>query len=140
MPRITDFCICVYVLGCKLSLVRLCDGDFVITPVDDITIRITCVAFRFHLLLLLLLLLLSSSSSSSSNFSLLSFGWEIFTYYYYYYYSFQTPVTTYQTTRRHMPEDHRLHIYYPFNNRRTNTKSMRSSAFGEHTNAYRIFV
>jgi len=26
------------------------------------------------------LLLLSSSSSSSSNFSLLSFGWEIFTY------------------------------------------------------------
>jgi len=30
--------------------------------------------------LLLLLLLSSSSSSSSSNFSLLSFGWEIFTY------------------------------------------------------------
>jgi len=30
--------------------------------------------------LLLLLLLLLLSSSSSSNFSLLSFGWEIFTY------------------------------------------------------------
>jgi len=35
----------MYVFGCKLSLVRLCDSDFGITPVDD-------------LLLLLLLLLL----------------------------------------------------------------------------------
>ena len=25
MPRITDFCGCIYVLGCRLSLVRLCD-------------------------------------------------------------------------------------------------------------------
>ena len=36
------------VLGCKLSLVRLCDIDFGITAVDDITIGITCVAFCFH--------------------------------------------------------------------------------------------
>jgi hypothetical protein len=36
------------VLGCKLSLVRLCDSDFGITPVDDITIGITCAAFCFH--------------------------------------------------------------------------------------------
>jgi len=42
VPRITDFCSCVYVFGCKLSLVRLCDSDFGITPVDDITIGITC--------------------------------------------------------------------------------------------------
>ena len=50
MPRITDFCSCIYVLGCKLSLVRLCDGDFGITPVDDITIGITCAAaFCFHI-------------------------------------------------------------------------------------------
>ena len=41
MPRITDFCSCVYVLGCKLSVVRLCDSDFgiiiiiIITPVLD---------------------------------------------------------------------------------------------------------
>jgi len=39
----------MYVLGCKLSLVRLCDGDFGITPVDDITIGITCAAFCFHI-------------------------------------------------------------------------------------------
>ena len=53
MPRITDFCICIYVFGCRLSLVRLCDSDLGITPVDDITIGITCSG----LLLLLLLLL-----------------------------------------------------------------------------------
>ena len=49
MPRITDFCSCVCVLGCKLSLVRLCDSDFGITSVDDITIGITCAAFCFHI-------------------------------------------------------------------------------------------
>ena len=49
VPRITDFCSCVYVLGCKLSLVRLCDSDLGITPVDYITIGITCAAFCFHL-------------------------------------------------------------------------------------------
>jgi len=35
VPRITDFCSCIYVLGCKLSLVRLCYSDFGITPIDD---------------------------------------------------------------------------------------------------------
>ena len=69
MPRITDFCSCIYVLGCKLSLVRLCDSDFEITPVDDITIGVTSAdlcchmayisfASSWHLLCLLLLLLL----------------------------------------------------------------------------------
>ena len=47
--RITDFCSCIYVLGCKLSLVRLCDCDFGITAVRYITIGITCVAFSFHI-------------------------------------------------------------------------------------------
>jgi hypothetical protein len=56
----------MYVLGCKLSRFRLCDSDFGITPVDDITIGITCTALCFHIahiswarrcLLLLLLLL-----------------------------------------------------------------------------------
>ena len=37
-----------FVFGCKLSLVRLCYSDFGITPVDDITIGITCAAFCFH--------------------------------------------------------------------------------------------
>ena len=37
VPRITDICSCIYVLGCKLSLVRLCDTYFGIIPVDDIT-------------------------------------------------------------------------------------------------------
>ena len=49
MPRITDFCSCMYVLGCRLSLVRLCDSDFGFIPVDDITISITCAAFCFHI-------------------------------------------------------------------------------------------
>jgi len=35
----------VYVCGCRLSLGRLCDSDFGITPVDDIT----CAAFCFHI-------------------------------------------------------------------------------------------
>ena len=39
----------IYVFGCKLSVVRLCDSDFGITPVDDITIGITCAAFCFHI-------------------------------------------------------------------------------------------
>ena len=49
MPRITDFYSCIYVLGCKLSLVRLCGSDFGITPVDDITIGMTFSAFCFHM-------------------------------------------------------------------------------------------
>jgi hypothetical protein len=49
VPRITDFCTCIYVLGYKLSLVRLCDSDFGITAVGDITIGINCTAFCFHI-------------------------------------------------------------------------------------------
>jgi hypothetical protein len=37
------------VLRCKLSLVKLCDSDFGITPIDDITAGITCAAFCFHI-------------------------------------------------------------------------------------------
>ena len=84
-----------YVFGCRVSLVRLCDSDFGITPTDDITIGITCAitigitcaAFCFHiahisfasswylfclsvivLLLLLLLLLLPLYSYLSLTF------------------------------------------------------------------------
>jgi len=49
VPRITDFCSCIYVFGCRLSLARPCDSDFGITPVGDITIGITCAAFCFHI-------------------------------------------------------------------------------------------
>jgi len=49
VTRIADFFICIYVFGCKLSLVRLCDSGFGITPVDDISIGITCAAFCFHI-------------------------------------------------------------------------------------------
>ena len=49
MPRIRDFCGFIYVFGCKLSLVRLCESDFGNTPVDDITIGITCAAFCFRI-------------------------------------------------------------------------------------------
>ena len=58
MPRITDFCSCIYVLGCRLSLVRLCDSDFGITPVDDITIGITCAAFCFHMVLIIIIIII----------------------------------------------------------------------------------
>jgi hypothetical protein len=49
VPRIADFCICIYVLGCKLSRFRLCDSDFGITAVHNITIGITCAVFCFHI-------------------------------------------------------------------------------------------
>jgi len=48
VPRITDFCSCIYAYGRRLSLVTLCDSDFGITPV----------VIPKSLLLLLLLLLL----------------------------------------------------------------------------------
>jgi len=38
VPRITDICISIYVLVCRFRLARLCDSDFGITAVDDITI------------------------------------------------------------------------------------------------------
>ena len=47
----------------KLSLFRLCDSDFGITPVDDVTIVITCAAFCLLLLLLLLLLSLRKTGN-----------------------------------------------------------------------------
>jgi len=49
VPRITDFCVCIYVFRCKLSLFSLCDSDFGITPVDDIAIGINWTAFCFHI-------------------------------------------------------------------------------------------
>jgi len=75
VPKITDFCsyIYIYVLGCKVSLVRLCDSDFGITFGDDITIGITCAAFCFHI-----------AHISFAN------------YYYYYYYYYRV-VTDYFT-------------------------------------------
>ena len=49
VPRITDFCICVYVFGCKLSLFRSYGSEFGVTPVDDITIWITWATFCLHI-------------------------------------------------------------------------------------------
>ena len=46
---------CIYVFGCKLSVVRLCDSDFGITPVDDIAIGITCAAFCFHFIIIIII-------------------------------------------------------------------------------------
>ena len=39
----------MYLFGCKLSLFRLCDSDFGITAVDDVTIVTTCAVFCFHI-------------------------------------------------------------------------------------------
>ena len=49
VPIITDFCICVYVFGCRLSLFRLCSSDFGITSIRDITNGITLAVFCFHI-------------------------------------------------------------------------------------------
>jgi hypothetical protein len=49
VPRITTFCICIYVFGCRLSLFRLCDSDFGIIPVAEITIGTTRTASCFHM-------------------------------------------------------------------------------------------
>ena len=38
----------MYVFGCKLSLVRVCDSDCGITPVDNITIGITCDYYYYY--------------------------------------------------------------------------------------------
>jgi hypothetical protein len=64
----------MYVFGCKLSLFRLCDSDFGITPVDDITIGITCAAFCFHI-----------AHISFAN-SWYLFRLSVIVYYYCYYY------------------------------------------------------
>ena len=40
VPRITDFCSCIYVLRCRFRHVSLCDSEFGITTVHDITIGI----------------------------------------------------------------------------------------------------
>ena len=73
MPRITDICSCIYVFGCRLNLVRLCDSDFGTTLVDDVTVGITCAVFC-----LLLLLLLSSSLLFSRGGTLFTSFSEIF--------------------------------------------------------------
>jgi len=59
----------MYVLGCKLSLVRLCDSDFGFAPVDDITIGTTFAAFCFQILLLLLLTAIVLSLGGSSPYT-----------------------------------------------------------------------
>jgi hypothetical protein len=65
VPRITTFCICIYVFGCRLSLFRLCDSDFGIIPVAEITIGTTFTASCFH----------TSRISFASS-------WYLFYYYY----------------------------------------------------------
>ena len=74
MPRITDFCSCIYVLGCRLSVVRLCDSDCGITPVDDVTIGITCAAFCFHIehiiIIIIIIIIFVSVSWKSSELTL----------------------------------------------------------------------
>jgi hypothetical protein len=49
VPRITTFCICIYALGCRLSLFKLCDSDFGIIPVAEIAIGTACTASCFHI-------------------------------------------------------------------------------------------
>ena len=59
VPRITDFCSCVYVLGCRLSFVRLCDSDFGITAVDDITTGI--------IIIIIIIIIIRNKYSVSSH-------------------------------------------------------------------------
>jgi hypothetical protein len=46
--RITTFCICIYVFGCRLSLFRLCDTDFGIIPVAEIAIGTTYFYYYYY--------------------------------------------------------------------------------------------
>ena len=83
VPSITEFCSCVYVFGCELSLVRLCDSDFGITPVDGITIGMIVLPFAstqhiFH-----------SSVLGTCFVCLLLFRRDYVYYYYYYYYYYR---------------------------------------------------
>jgi len=39
----------VFIYSSTICLVRLCDSDFGITAVDDITVGINCAAFCFHI-------------------------------------------------------------------------------------------
>jgi hypothetical protein len=48
----------MYVFGCKLSHFRLCDSDFGITAVDDITIGITCAVFCFHNIVIIIIIII----------------------------------------------------------------------------------
>jgi hypothetical protein len=48
VPRVTTFCICIYVFGCRLSLRRLCGNGFGIIPVAEITIGTTCTVSCFR--------------------------------------------------------------------------------------------
>ena len=65
-------------MGCRLSLVRLCDSDFGITTVDDITVGIICAVFCFHM----------AHISFFSSWYLFCLS-VIYYYYYYYYYKLQ---------------------------------------------------
>ena len=47
--KLQIFAFFLYVLGCKLSLFRLCGSNFGITPVDDITNGIAWAVFCFHI-------------------------------------------------------------------------------------------
>jgi len=68
--------VCMYSgAGC---LARLCDSDFRITPVDYITIGITCAAFYFHIVHI--------SFASSWYLFCLSVIVLLLLYYYCYYY------------------------------------------------------
>ena len=71
----------MYVFECKLSLVILCDSDFGITPVNDITIGITCASFCFHI---------AQTTFTSSWYvfclSVIVLARLCILYYYYYYY------------------------------------------------------
>jgi len=72
----------LYAFGCKLSLVRLCDSEFGITRLNDITIGITCVVFCFHI----------SHISFASSWYLFCLSVIVLArLYYYYYYRSQWP-------------------------------------------------
>jgi hypothetical protein len=47
-------CICIYVFGCRLSLFKLCDSDFGIIPVAEITKIIIIIAVVIITILLLI--------------------------------------------------------------------------------------
>jgi hypothetical protein len=68
----------MYVLGCRLSLFRLCGSDFGITAVDDITNGITWAVFCFHIahisfdssiIIIIIIIIISVASSLGSKYA-----------------------------------------------------------------------
>jgi hypothetical protein len=71
VPRITTFCIYIYVFGCRLSLFKLCDSDFGIIPVAEIIIIIIIIIITTTITIVVIIIIICQRPSEVTR--LLSF-------------------------------------------------------------------